>query len=463
MARHHRGQGGKVLTLAFAPGDQHQAAVLSQALQGGHRGTHIGAFAVVDVFHVLHHGHGAGTVGLAPVFAQGIQHGPQGGLGVAGQGQCGQSIEGIVLAADAQGLGRHQALHERRIVVIALVLGRTGAGLFAPTFALDQAHQPHHAVHNFQTPVTGHTGGVAAKGGDLSLDGFFLFRGIADRLQSHHARIIAVEHQQAGAAHDAGLGGAVIIHAAVPIEVVFAQVEHGAGTGLKILDPIELKARQLQHPDRWQARTCGALAPGVEQIGANVARHDHVLTRGLKQPGGQGRDRGFAIGAGDGQHLRCIARLGLGLAQRVDKQTQFGAHPQACFNRCTPHRRHFGRGQARAFEHRADALRGQQAGVECASDELRLRCMGVQIGQAWWLSAGVHHPHPSALLAAPARHGQARLAQAQHQHGLVLQGGGVRGVHRSFKVDRPIRHSSMVMIQKRTTTWVSFQPDFSKW
>ncbi len=33
----------------------------------------------------------------------------------------------------------------------------------------------------------------------------------------------------------------------------------------------------------------------------------------------------------------------------------------------------------------------------------------------------------------------------------------------SFKVDRPTRHNSMVMIQKRTTTWVSFQPLFSKW
>ena len=36
-------------------------------------------------------------------------------------------------------------------------------------------------------------------------------------------------------------------------------------------------------------------------------------------------------------------------------------------------------------------------------------------------------------------------------------------VHRNFRVDRPTRHKSMVMIQKRTTTWVSFHPDFSKW
>ena len=35
--------------------------------------------------------------------------------------------------------------------------------------------------------------------------------------------------------------------------------------------------------------------------------------------------------------------------------------------------------------------------------------------------------------------------------------------HRNLRVERPIRQSSMVMIQKRTTTCVSFQPVFSKW
>jgi hypothetical protein len=36
-------------------------------------------------------------------------------------------------------------------------------------------------------------------------------------------------------------------------------------------------------------------------------------------------------------------------------------------------------------------------------------------------------------------------------------------VYRNFKVDMPTKHKSMVMIQNRTTTWVSVQPDFSKW
>ncbi len=45
--------------------------------------------------------------------------------------------------------------------------------------------------------------------------------------------------------------------------------------------------------------------------------------------------------------------------------------------------------------------------------------------------------------------------------------GGLSGVacarYRSFSVERPTRHSSIVMIQKRTTTCVSRQPLFSKW
>ena len=73
-------------------------------------------------------------------------------------------------------------------------------------------------------------------------------------------------------------------------------------------------------------------------------------------------------------------------------------------------------------------------------------------------------------LCGPRLHGLVRLgrrADTRQRHGRFRVVGqcveGVVRVHRSLRVDRPIRHSSMVMIQKRTTTWVSFQPLFSKW
>ena len=58
--------------------------------------------------------------------------------------------------------------------------------------------------------------------------------------------------------------------------------------------------------------------------------------------------------------------------------------------------------------------------------------------------------------------GRTRLCLQRRGHG-VGRKNGVVVAHRSFRVDRPTRHSSMVMIQKRTTTCVSFHPLFSKW
>ena len=46
--------------------------------------------------------------------------------------------------------------------------------------------------------------------------------------------------------------------------------------------------------------------------------------------------------------------------------------------------------------------------------------------------------------------------------GGAVWGQGFFRAHLSFSVDRPTRHSIMVMIQNRITTWVSFQPSFSK-
>ena len=71
--------------------------------------------------------------------------------------------------------------------------------------------------------------------------------------------------------------------------------------------------------------------------------------------------------------------------------------------------------------------------------------------------AAVDHAQVRATQGAPACHRQARFTQADHQHTFSGQ-----GAHLSFRVDRPNSTSMMVMIQNRTTTWVSFQPPSSK-
>ena len=61
--------------------------------------------------------------------------------------------------------------------------------------------------------------------------------------------------------------------------------------------------------------------------------------------------------------------------------------------------------------------------------------------------------------------GSAGTAAGVFARQVLVVGAGLRivRVHRSFSVDRLSRHSSRVMIQKRTTTCVSVQPLFSKW
>ena len=152
------------------------------------------------------------------------------------------------------------------------------------------------------------------------------------------------------------------------------------------------------------------------------------------------------------RHLRWLSQLG----QALREQRQFIAHMQAYGPRGIDHRGDFGRRQPGALEHRLLAL--HQIRAEGTADKARLGRLRAQGRQLWRRLAGVGHRHLRTAAQAPARQGQPRQAQPEHQHMLVLQ-----AFHRSFRVDRPTRHSSMVMIQKRTTTCVSFQPLFSKW
>ncbi len=95
----------------------------------------------------------------------------------------------------------------------------------------------------------------------------------------------------------------------------------------------------------------------------------------------------------------------------------------------------------------------EHLGAEGASDDLGQRRILAQRLDPRRLRAAVGDAHARAPQRAPARHCQPRLAEPQHQD--VFSG---QCTHRSFSVDRPNSTSMMVMIQKRTTTCVSFQP-----
>ena len=198
----------------------------------------------------------------------------------------------------------------------------------------------------------------------------------------------------------------------------------------------------------------------VQQRRTDVARHSGAHARALQQQTGERGHGGFAVGAGDGQHLR-VVRPDLALrqlAQREREQIQL-ADPSStiCLRPVAQWRELLWRQARAACDHLPGRL-GQQRSVERTAAEPRRRTFGTQGSQLWWVVSRVGHRHPRALAQAPARHRQAGNSQAQDENGLVFQRG-----HRSFNVDRPTRHSSMVTIQKRTTTCVSFQPFFSKW
>ncbi len=104
------------------------------------------------------------------------------------------------------------------------------------------------------------------------------------------------------------------------------------------------------------------------------------------------------------------------------------------------------------------------------------RQLGLQEDQVGRSLARVGNAHGGTIQAAPARHRQPRFTEAQHQHMRFLQLAkhfdsrlsrfcvdGYAPVQRNLSDDSPISTSSMVMIQKRTVTCVSFQPDNSKW
>ena len=167
--------------------------------------------------------------------------------------------------------------------------------------------------------------------------------------------------------------------------------------------------------------------------------------------------------------MRCVGLILLQRGQSVDEEIQFTADPQALGTRGF-HKGGDGRvlrGQSRALQHPLHpgqrprrALQGislQRAAQPLGRGHV-LR-QGLRLGR---LLARIPHRHGGPPARAPARHRQPGLTEAENEH---VETGELLHVssQRSFKLARPMRHSSMVMIQKRTTTCVSVQPFFSKW
>ncbi|EWS52514.1 hypothetical protein X551_04699 [Methylibium sp. T29] len=291
MARHRRDQRREVLALAVAAEDHHQLGrrlVGAQTLERGHRGADVGALAVVVGLDAPDRGDEIHAVRLAAVLAQAVQHRRQRPADGGGQRQRGQRIGGVVAAADAQRVGRHQALQ-----VDLLVLGVALAALDR-LVGLQRAHQPGHAVLDHQPVVAGALRRVEPEADHLARqrlrEAAFLRQWRRDHGLDLH--VVAVDHHRAapgvGRAVDARLRRGIGRHRAVPVEVVLRDVQHHRGVRHEAAHAVELEARQLQHPGlgkvlehRRRGRRRGELQRGFVVVGR--FGHGKALTPALSR------------------------------------------------------------------------------------------------------------------------------------------------------------------------------------
>ena len=454
MLLNRRGQRCEVLTFAVAAQDDHQLAgrtVVAQAVECGHGGTHIRALAVVEGIDSADRANELHAVRLTGVVAQAVQHGCERAIDGGCQRQCSQGIGGVVATAHAQRINGHEALD------VQLFSFRVFTGTLDGLVRLECAHQPRNAVFNLQAEVTGMRRRAGAEAHHVARHGFreAAFAGHRSGNQTLHRRVVAVNHHHGVLAKHPRFGCCVGGHRAVPIKVVFAEVEHHGRVGLEVFDLVELEARQLQYPHIRKLVNADRVTERLQHRRADVAGHGHAFAGARNQQRSHRRGGGFAVGAGDGQHFGCVGAVFFQINQSAGKQVEFALHRQ------------LGSGQRRgdalvewrqagAFQYKLDAFKagfGQRPGEHHGAGHMlgqgsRLRCR----------AARVPHADHTAVRRTPTRHRQARIAQAEHQHVKVTQ-----VLHqRNFKLATPTRHSNMVMIQKRTTTCVSFQPFFSK-
>lgn len=397
---------------------------------------------------------------FAGVFAQGPQHRAPAQIEATRQLQRGQRVQGIVDAADAQGIDRHQATHAalgaRRLWRVLLAAHRRDGLIEVDRLG---RHQPGHALAQLQAHVAHQLGHFAAKAAHR--------HGIQRRHHVHGIGIIAVDDGDARHLQQARLAPRIGVHAAMPVQVILRHVQHDGRVGHQRVRGLELEAGQLQHPYLRQRVGIQRLHQRGQRGRADVAGGQHRQATGRDQVARQGGDGGLAVGAGHGQHARAVF-AGLGqFGQRPREQFDLADDLDAAGLGLTQQlagRRAFGR-ESRADDDLAHAIQQRDVERRIATQavlDLGLRQRVAQRVQSTRLRARVGHPQAGALAGAPACGGHARLAQSEDQDERRIGAGGFHRIHRNFRVERPISTSIMLMIQKRTTTWVSFQPPTSK-
>ena len=273
--------------------------------------------------------------------------------------------------------------------------------------------------------------------------------------------VLAIDDANGVLLEDAPLRLGVGLHVAVPIKVVLGDVQNSCGCALEARRRVELKARELKHPDLGQNACIERLVELGHGVGADVARSRRT-TAAL---GGHLRDqrrRGrLAVRAGHADYDGAVTRAGLKVCERSGEEFDLAhdlnvAGPGARDKRCSrteaggkPGGHH---DERNAVEERfGQAARADFRIGHLGPESLRTGGRLARVGRADFPSAATETMRAVFLSTSCF---MIKLSFSNPAERPTRQ--------RILSVERPMSTRIIVMIQKRVTTWVSFQPLSSK-
>ena len=262
--------------------------------------------------------------------------------------------------------------------------------------------------------------------------------------QRHRQGIIAVDHGRAAATENPVFGLVVGGHAAVPVQVIGADIQHGRHSESELTRSLQLKAGELQHVEL--ALRCQQ----IQRRDAEIAAHARVEPRVPRHAPHQFGDGGLGVRPRDANDRRgSLAHKQVDIAQDVHPGLPGGGQQRVV------------QGDSRAH-HEFGSLRDDIGGIEPRVYR-HVRHLAAQLLQARGRCSGIHHAEGQAEAVQVPGAGQTGHAQADHHPVCaacykVLCHGRLHPAHRNFSVASPNRTSMTVMIQKRTITRGSGHP-----
>ena len=292
---------------------------------------------------------------------------------------------------------------------------------------LAAARKPHRAVALDQTPFFfGQRNAFAER-----------LHGASRQAHQPHDRVVTIQDLHRCVGENPRLCRGVVGKSRVAIHVVCGDVQHGRRDRFQARRRLELIARQLEDEDIGPALARFVLRQNVEDRVADVARDDCRESRRACERAGERGDGRLAVRAGDCEHfLRRRQRA----REKLDVADELGACGDGFANR-------------RMFFRETGTDRDQVRGIERRRGE-RTRFNGDsgklarELGPVGRRIACVGDTHVRAMARKMPDERKPGFAESEHDGATIA----VALAHRNFSVDRPKSTSSIVMIQKRTTS-----------